>query len=316
MFLPLREHSGAKYRRPAFTLVELLVVIAIIGVLVALLLPAVQAAREAARRIQCQNHLKQVSLAAHNYHDSLRQLPPGCILSNSLGWHVFVLPFMEQRPLYDQFDFVSPGDHLANGQARRGALGFTRLKFYLCPSSVADKMMLPAPPNNIHAPDQLNGISPFTTHYYVNMGPKGQSADGNTYELRNVGQGGFAQQGVCEIESKYGFRDVTDGTAFTFLLGENSRHVPVEGSRFRNWVRGCQTLNDHICGCRNFVNGINSPNVPAVTPFNDYAMGSHHPGGANFSMCDGVVKFVSQNVNLGVYKSTSSRNGSEPLVVN
>jgi prepilin-type N-terminal cleavage/methylation domain-containing protein/prepilin-type processing-associated H-X9-DG protein len=310
MFLPLREHP-----RRAFTLVELLVVIAIIGVLVALLLPAVQAAREAARRMTCQNHIKQITLAAQNYHDTHRQLPAGCIVSNGLGWHVLILPFIEQQNLYQKFDFTSPGDHLANGQVGRGQLGFTKIKFYLCPSSQAERMMTPAPPNNMHAPDQMNGVSPYTTHYYVNMGPKGQSVDGNTYELRNTGQGGFALQGVCDIESKYGLKDVTDGTAFTFMMGENSRHVAAEGSRFRNWVRGCQNATDHICGCRNFVNGINFLNVPSATPFNDYSMGSHHPGGANFSMCDGAVKFVSQSVDLGVYKSTASRNGNEPRVV-
>jgi prepilin-type N-terminal cleavage/methylation domain-containing protein len=312
MVLPLRERS-----RRAFTLVELLVVIAIIGVLVALLLPAVQAAREAARRMTCQNHMKQLTLAAINYHDTHLQLPPGCIVSNGLGWHVFILPFIEQRPLYDKFDFVTPGDHMANGGVGRGQLGLTRIKFFLCPSSQGEKMMVPQPPNNVHAPDLFGNQSPYTTHYYVNMGPKGQSIDGTMYELNSPpnSQGGFAQQGVCDVNSKYKLRDITDGTAFTFMLGENSVHRPQDGSRFRNWVRGCQNTTDHICGCRNFVNGINFPNVPLVTPFNDYSMGSHHPAGANFSMCDGAVKFVTQNVDLGVYKSTASRNGSETRVV-
>jgi len=312
MFLSLREHP-----RRAFTLVELLVVIAIIGVLVALLLPAVQAAREAARRMSCQNHMKQVTLGAHNYHDTYGQLPAGCIVSNGLGWHVFILPFIEQGNLYDKFDFISAGDHMANGGVGRGQLGLTKIKTYLCPSSQAEKMMLPDPPNNVHSPDLINGQSPYTTHYYVNMGPKGVSVDGNTYELNSPSgsQGGFAQQGVCDIQSKYKLKDITDGTAFTFMLGENSVHRPKDGSRFRNWVRGCQNATDHICGCRNIVNSINFPNVPSVTPFNDYSMGSHHPGGANFSMSDGAVKYVSQSVDLGVYKSTSSRNGNEPRVV-
>src|SRR6478752_6950848 len=102
MFLPLREHP-----RRAFTLVELLVVIAIIGVLVALLLPAVQAAREAARRMKCQNNLKQVSLAWHNYHDSMGSLPSGCNSTNDLNWTVFILPYIEQRGLYEKFVFTS-----------------------------------------------------------------------------------------------------------------------------------------------------------------------------------------------------------------
>jgi prepilin-type N-terminal cleavage/methylation domain-containing protein len=115
---------GGMARRTAhgFTIVELLVVIAIIGVLMSLLLPAVQAAREAARRIQCQNNLKQLGLALHNYHDTLKRLPPGGIIQKNpnpnitfgefdplggkmFGWIVLILPYMEQGPLYDQFDF-------------------------------------------------------------------------------------------------------------------------------------------------------------------------------------------------------------------
>src|ERR1700704_1333018 len=101
--------------RRGFTLVELLVVIAIIGVLVALLLPAVQAAREAARRIKCQNNLKQIGIGLHNYHDTIGCFPPGATKSNTTSWHVHVLPFMEQKNLYDQFDF-SAGAYTSNNQ--------------------------------------------------------------------------------------------------------------------------------------------------------------------------------------------------------
>ena len=319
MFLPLREHPRSSallsVRPRAFTLVELLVVIAIIGVLVALLLPAVQAAREAARRMKCQNNLKQLSLAVQNYHDSFEVLPPGCTKSNETSWHVHVLPFMEQRALYEKFNFTA-GSYTSNSYVGRGANSLIKVPSFLCPSSPAEKMMQPDPPNHINTPDIVNGVYPYTTHYYMNMGPKGQSVDGSQYELRNSGQGGFSLQGVCEVDSRYKFRDITDGTAFTFLLGENSRHDPKLGSRFRSWMRGCDNAGtDHICGCRNFVNGINTPTPALSTVFNDIAMGSHHPAGANFSFCDGSVKYISQNINLGVYKSTSSRNGGEPQTV-
>lgn len=319
MFLPLREHPRSlvhgRTRQRAFTLVELLVVIAIIGVLVALLLPAVQAAREAARRMKCQNNLKQISLGIQNYHDTYLVLPPGCTKSNETSWHAHILPFIEQRPLHEKFDFTA-GSYTSNGYVGRGANGLIKVAPYLCPSSSAEKMMQPDPPNHVNTPDIVNGVYPYTTHYYMNMGPKGQSVDGSNYEVRSTGQGGFAQQGVCEVDSNYKLRDITDGTAFTFLLGENSRHDNVLGSRFRSWMRGCDNAGtDHICGCRNFVNGINTPTPALSTVFNDIAMGSHHPGGANFSLCDGSVRFVSQNINLGVYKSTSSRNGNEPQTV-
>lgn len=91
----------------AFTLVELLVVIAIIGILIALLRPAVQSAREPARRVQCANNLKQLALALHAYHASVGSFPPGAIVENNLSWNVFLLPYIEQQNLYDQFDFSS-----------------------------------------------------------------------------------------------------------------------------------------------------------------------------------------------------------------
>src|SRR6476469_182788 len=99
-------------KRSAFTLVKLLVVIAIIGVLVALLLPAVQAAREAARRMQCSNHLKQIGLALQNYHDTFGSLPPA-YLADSQGkpihsWRVLILPFLENTTLYDRYSFDEP----------------------------------------------------------------------------------------------------------------------------------------------------------------------------------------------------------------
>src|SRR6059036_1967376 len=104
-YRPFIIENAMRHLRSAFTLVELLVVIAIIGVLVALLLPAVQAAREAARRAQCSNNLKQLSLALHNYENTHNTLPPAGIDSNQMSWTVLLLPFFEQQALYDQFNF-------------------------------------------------------------------------------------------------------------------------------------------------------------------------------------------------------------------
>jgi prepilin-type N-terminal cleavage/methylation domain-containing protein len=319
MFLPLRER-----RRGAFTLVELLVVIAIIGVLVALLLPAVQAAREAARRMKCQNNLKQVSLAWHNYHDTHGQLPPGCLSVNGFSWTVFVLPFIEQKNLYEKFDF-SAGSYITPSQTNRNEHAINKMAFYLCPSSPAEKMMTNSPPNNVNTPDMITNptgypagsYAPYTLHYYGNMGPLGQSVTGGTYQQRvNSGHGGFSAEGVCDANSTYKLKDILDGTAFTFMIGENSRHDNQYVSRFRSWVRGCANNgNDEMCGCRNYVDGINTPIPAASTLFNNIPMGSLHPGGTNFAMSDASVRFVSQNINLGVYKSTASRNGGEPATI-
>ena len=118
--------------RSGFTLVELLVVIAIIGILIALLLPAVQAAREAARRSQCANNLKQLALSLHNYSDTFKSFPPAGITTNQLSWHVFVLPFIEQTSLHDQFSFVQ-GTFRDSGKQEHGLnriAGFSVSKLY------------------------------------------------------------------------------------------------------------------------------------------------------------------------------------------
>ena len=117
-------------QRTAFTLVELLVVIAIIGVLVALLLPAVQSAREAARRSQCTNNLKQLSLALHNYETVHNTLPPAGIDSNQMGWTVLLLPFFEQQALYDQFNFNKGAWNAFN---RITLVQGVRIKAIICP---------------------------------------------------------------------------------------------------------------------------------------------------------------------------------------
>ncbi|QDU29092.1 hypothetical protein ETAA8_41990 [Anatilimnocola aggregata] len=328
MFLPLREHRpGACAHRAvssnrAFTLVELLVVIAIIGVLVALLLPAVQAAREAARRMKCQNNLKQISLAWHNYHDTYGSLPPGCLSASGLSWGVFILPFVEQKPLYDKFTF-SAGDY-NNPAATKNHLAMNKVAFYLCPSSQAQKMML-GTPNHVNPADFINDpagypagqYAPYTNHYYGSMGPLGASVLGGSYQQRGGPTHGYmSTEGVCIADVPYKLRDIQDGTAFTFMLGENSKHDQKFGSRFRSWVRGCANGGDEeVCGCRNYVNGINVPTPALSTQFNNIAMASHHPGGANFGMCDGSIRFVADNIDLAVYKSTASRSGGEPKTI-
>ena len=130
--------QNSKHPPTGFTLVELLVVIAIIGILIALLLPAVQAAREAARRSQCVNNLKQIGLAYHLYENTNKALPPG-YLSNpatAVGWGIFILPFLEQNPLYNQYNFSAPFyySNLAYG-INNQAVANTQLTVFQCPST-------------------------------------------------------------------------------------------------------------------------------------------------------------------------------------
>ncbi len=305
-----REKSTTSSRPSGFTLIELLVVIAIIGILIALLLPAVQKVREAANRLSCQNNLKQIGLAMANYHDSAQAFPPGGVSMNETSWHVHLLPYLEQDALFRQFN-LSPGHYTDNGGQGRNNLAANRIALYLCPSSPADKMLLNAP-NNVNPPDLINGQPPYTTHYYGVMGPKGTNpVTGQPYSSRDDdnGYGGFGTQGVFDCDSQTTIADITDGTSNTFLVGEVSWDNPFTGTRYRSWMRGCQNGgNGWIGGCRNVANGINTPQIAL---FNDIAFGSQHPGGANFVMCDGSVHFVRENINLGVLKAAASRNGGE-----
>jgi prepilin-type N-terminal cleavage/methylation domain-containing protein/prepilin-type processing-associated H-X9-DG protein len=293
--------------RRGFTLIELLVVIAIIAILIALLLPAVQQAREAARRTQCKNNMKQLSLALHNYHDAHRVFPPGSIgiqdntfRSTQLPWHVFILPMIEQTAIYDLFDFslaTAPSGYLQFSPIARN-----KIPVFLCPSSTRET-------------DETvsGGVRTFpdryTTHYYGIMGPMGiNPTTGLPYETATVlaGNGGFARQGIFYEISSIRIRDVTDGTSNTFGIGELSWNDAA--TVFRMWVRGIG--GSAASPAKNILDGINV--TPAVAGnFNNVSFGSQHTGGCHFAMCDGSARFVSENIDIGVYKSLASRNGGE-----
>ena len=163
---------GNRERR-AFTLVELLVVITIIGILIALLLPAVQAAREAARRGQCSNNLKQIGLALLNYESTFGSFPPAAINSNQMTWRTLILPSMEQDVLYQRVNFrggsTAAGVVVFNTQGRE-QIGLERVDAFLCPSSVG-----PADIRSPNNPVTVAGVAvyPYTSHYYGVLGPIG-----------------------------------------------------------------------------------------------------------------------------------------------
>ena len=288
-------------RSRAFTLVELLVVIAIIGILIALLLPAVQAAREAARRSQCSNNLKQLGLALHNYHDTYRTFPAGGWASaNRLSWHVAVLPFVEQAPLYDQVNFN------ATTWQENLHIAVTPISAFLCPSGT--KMETGYPSGESYVDNGTTHVT-YTAHYYGVLGPKGplpQDATRN-YSLAGVtGQGDYATQGVLIRHACKGFRDITDGTANTFLLGELSWN---EANAYRVVVRGCEAALS--AGTRNVTHTINLIPYNNTNNFNDASFGSEHPGGCLFAIADGSVRFISETIDMALYRAAASRDGGE-----
>jgi prepilin-type N-terminal cleavage/methylation domain-containing protein/prepilin-type processing-associated H-X9-DG protein len=296
--------------RPAFTLIELLVVIAIIAILIGLLLPAVQKVREAAARTKCQNNLKQIGLGLHNYESQYRYFPAAGNARNQLGWHVDLLPFVELDNVYQQFDLTTAGAYTIT--PRRRELGQLRIGLYLCPSSRVERV-LSTPPHSAHLPEfeppTAAGSPPYTTHYYGNLGPKGTNpATGRPYDWDNRGDhGGFALQGFFKQEKPTHVADVSDGTSTTLAVGELSWANDVAGTRYRTWIRGCH----NSVACSSAKNVVNAINTPGIAVFDDIAFGSMHPAGANFCMADGSVTFLSQNINLNVYRSLASRDGTE-----
>ena len=289
-------------RRRGFTLVELLVVIAIIGILVALLLPAVQAAREAARRMSCSNNLKQIGLALHNYHDSNRKFPPGFIKIYGRGdardrrgnwsWGAFILPYLELKPLSERLE-VGPArlKEAIMVPMKRAAMRQI-LATFRCPSDNGPVnntgRRIAGPPNAALATS--NYIAVNDTRGYLRWNTNGS----------NVRAGLFGRNRARRM------RDIRDGTSNTLAIGERNWSRVFTDGRVRNvlagvvfGIRGQRRTSswgmaDAMGSCRfriNFNYALQSPLSRSRRGF-----GSPHPGGAQFALCDGSVRFISQNI--------------------
>jgi prepilin-type N-terminal cleavage/methylation domain-containing protein len=319
--------------RRGFTLVELLVVIAIIGILIALLLPAVQAAREAARRSQCVNNLKQLGVALHNYHGVHQTFSPGGIHENNLSWAVFVLPYIEQEILYNQFD-LNRGPYNAGGGGRgpmKNEHALRRIATFMCPSSLVEKS---SSPSETVSGSQYGSGPPYTMHYYGVAGPiRGVDLNGDgVFEkafqwVSSPTFGGASLEGIM-IGSANTYRacsrlgDIRDGTSNTFLLMEQSKDdagLRADGfplTPLRSWVRGVENQNgvDTAALVLTATKNLTQPiNVPASGIFNDGAFGSNHSGGCHALTADGAVRFLSQSIDFTTLRYLGTKAGGEAV---
>ena len=282
-------------RRRGFTLIELLVVIAIIGVLIALLLPAVQAAREAARRTQCVNNLKQMGLALQNYHDALGSFPPSYVANapfkdgatdtaNGWGWQAMILPQMEQAPVYSSINFSLPVELPQNTTAIQ-----TRMTAYLCPSDI--------PPPGLFGVTDASGtvlVMAAPTSYAACVG--GDESD-TTTGINNDGKG----TGIMFRNSAIRIADVIDGTSNTILAGERAwaissgpwGGVVTNGVLNRGPYNPCPRTGALYYPAASLVQAhanVLNTNFDPDGGLDDYS--DFHPGGANFVFADGSVHFL------------------------
>ena len=319
-------------KRPrGFTLVELLVVIAIIGVLVALLLPAVQAAREAARRMQCSNNLKQIGVALHNYHDAFKAFPPAKLnsgqhtsnpqlvqggIKNTTGW-ALLLPMLEQQPAYDNYNFNVCSSSATRGGVLSPVMGndminhpvySLRFKVLECPShDGAGDPYTNAPGTN----DLYSMRDARRTSYLFSTG---QYTDDNS-PYPNLRSRGLRGLGAFGSDGAASFSDIRDGSSNSLAVGE-SVNGPAEkvGANWGPWgLCGTRTCchgvvaadnNTAIAGTPITYNATHARDYHINSAYNNDALGrsfawtfrSSHPGGAQFLFCDASTHFLPETM--------------------
>jgi prepilin-type N-terminal cleavage/methylation domain-containing protein/prepilin-type processing-associated H-X9-DG protein len=297
-----------RFPRPAFTLVEVLVVIAIIGILVAFLLPAIQAARESARRTQCQNNLKQIGVAIQNHHDTRKAFPMGRNRFDqyAVSWAFFLLPYMEETAIYNSYDAKARVDDDKNASAMR-----TPIETYACPSrrkAAADRNF-----DNNEAPPVVLGAAALAD-YSANAGINHRTGMvGGDTSASVFGEFDRTDAGPIFSGSRISARQVEDGLSKTMAIGE--RHLPPvpDGTP--------PEMEHHAIG--------DTASIPGDTPHTTFRgtenglatgpddtdhtkFGSSHSGSLiQFVFLDGHVRGLRPDIALAILKAFSTISGGE-----
>jgi prepilin-type N-terminal cleavage/methylation domain-containing protein/prepilin-type processing-associated H-X9-DG protein len=269
--------SAMRYRTtstwtPGFTLIELLVVTTIIGVLIAILLPAVQSAREAARRMSCSNNLHQIGVGLQNYHAAVGCFPPGAIepafkktLGRQYAWSALLLPYVEQQAVWDKIDFTKP-----SYAAENAAIAATVIPMYLCPTSRRDSPLV-----------QGRGATDYGGLYGETISPHPA--------------GWVAENGMMVYDRAFTIAEISDGTSCTLIVSEDCAWGDGQ------WINGLNIFDQRY--------PINF--VPANPLLLENEMRSDHPGGVNAALCDGSARFLRQTMDTVTLKAIITRAGGE-----
>ena len=312
--LPFRSRNSK-----GFTLIELLTVVGIIGLLIAMALPGIQQARESARRMQCSNHLKQLALALHQYESVFEVFPPGSQVANfrtppeyskGFGWTVAILPYIEQQSIYSQIDFD------LDCQIHHRALTSQPVSTFLCPSDPkAGHSTEWTPPTGRHPVwgEYFKGGWGVTNY----IGVSGIGGGLPAFTLSSCDDWGRVeahqklQSGIFFGNSSIRLSDITDGTSSTFMLVERGVF-----DAFNKWGGAGLTLR-----CPFGLFDVTMPSVISKsvgglqqrksTESDLYHIWSHHPGGSNYALADGSVKFYSYETDRRIQENLSTRSGAE-----